>query len=368
MTTDNNIPKISIIVPVYNVEKYLFECLDSLVKQTMSDIEIICIDDCSTDNSENILKHFADTDERVRVIKHDVNSGLSASRNTGIKNARSDYIMFCDSDDYYMPETCEKMFDAIRTTDADIACCSIKLLYEDNNKKQNNTDIYTIKKQGVFQLQFDSISEYPVCAVNKIYKKQIILDNNLFFPIGLRYEDCFYWPAYCNYVKRIAFIPDYLYVYRIRSGSIMTTSNISKLNLDPIKIAVTYFKYSNEHNVFAGTENWFWGKMFYEMLKSSLIYSGKNNYKTCYNFAKDFINKNFCDACVDFFTKRKIRLIQNECVLEKNILGFFNIKKGAEKEEIKIGPASIFKKKYTDKKCCIYIFGIKVLSKPVEII
>ena len=96
-------PKVSVIIPVYNTEKYLEKCLDSVCNQTLSDIEIICVDDCSTDNSLNILKEYAQKDNRIKLIEFKENKGAAAARNEGIKAATGEYIGFIDSDDY--PET-----------------------------------------------------------------------------------------------------------------------------------------------------------------------------------------------------------------------------------------------------------------------
>ena len=93
-------PKISIIIPVYNVEKYLRECLDSCINQTLADIEIICVDDCSPDNSIKILEEYQAKDYRIKIFRHEKNKNLGAARNTGIQNAIGEYVWFVDSDDY----------------------------------------------------------------------------------------------------------------------------------------------------------------------------------------------------------------------------------------------------------------------------
>ena len=94
-------PKISVIVPVYNVEKYLSECLDSIINQTFPDFEIICVNDCSTDKSGNILEDYSRKDNRIKIFYHQFNQGLGAARNTGLKNAHGKYVQFLDSDDYF---------------------------------------------------------------------------------------------------------------------------------------------------------------------------------------------------------------------------------------------------------------------------
>ena len=112
-------PKISVIIPVYNTENYLKECLNSVINQTFKDIEIICVNDGSTDNSLSILEEYARTDSRIKIINQK-NQGVSSSRNNGIKSARGEYIMFLDSDDLYKPDLCEKVVEKIDSQSPDI--------------------------------------------------------------------------------------------------------------------------------------------------------------------------------------------------------------------------------------------------------
>ena len=114
--------KVSVIVPVYNVEKYLSRCLESLINQSLKDIEIICINDGSTDNSLQILKQFAYKDNRIKIINQ-TNSGQSVARNKGLAIASGKYIGFVDSDDWIDNDYYEKMFETIERTNSDFACC-----------------------------------------------------------------------------------------------------------------------------------------------------------------------------------------------------------------------------------------------------
>ena len=113
-------PKISIIIPVYKVEKYLRRCLDSVLNQTFTDWEAICVNDCSPDNSGAILNEYAARDKRIKVINHKENSGLSASRNTAIEHATGDYVMYLDSDDFIHPQTMEIAYYLAQRDDSDI--------------------------------------------------------------------------------------------------------------------------------------------------------------------------------------------------------------------------------------------------------
>ena len=120
-------PKVSIIIPVYNVERYLRECLDSVVGQTMTDIEMICIEDCSTDHSWEILQEYVQREPRMILLRNERNSGLSYTRNRGIAVARGEYILFVDSDDYIVNDAAEKMYRIAKENDLDV----LRFLYID---------------------------------------------------------------------------------------------------------------------------------------------------------------------------------------------------------------------------------------------
>ena len=117
--------KVSIIVPVYNVEKYISRCLNSLINQTLDDIEIICVNDCSTDNSFETVKEYAVKDSRFVLIEHEINQGLGSARNSGIGIASGKYIIFIDSDDYIDTDYCEKLYNTAKKYDADIVVTNL---------------------------------------------------------------------------------------------------------------------------------------------------------------------------------------------------------------------------------------------------
>ena len=120
-------PLISIIIPVYNVSGYLVRALTSIVNQTLQNIEILCVDDCSTDNSLKILEDFSKKDTRIKIFKHDKNLGVSCTRNTALKHAKADYLMFLDPDDYVASKFCEKMYEAITKNDLDLVVCGVNV-------------------------------------------------------------------------------------------------------------------------------------------------------------------------------------------------------------------------------------------------
>lgn len=130
--------KVTIIIPVYNSEKYLKQCLDSVINQTLEKIEIICIDDKSTDNSLNILKEYRNNDKRIKIIENSGNKGTGYTRNIGLKEALGEYIMLLDADDWYETETCEKAYNQINNNKDDIVFFNYTKIYEYNNTKKRN--------------------------------------------------------------------------------------------------------------------------------------------------------------------------------------------------------------------------------------
>ena len=125
-------PTISVIIPIYNTVEFLSTCLSSLLKQTLADVEIICVDDNSSDGSWNILHSFAKKDSRIKVFRQK-NAGPGVARNLALSHAKGKYVMFCDSDDWYEPTMCEKMYFCMYSHNVDLVCCNCILEYEGNS-------------------------------------------------------------------------------------------------------------------------------------------------------------------------------------------------------------------------------------------
>ena len=229
--------KVSVIVPVYNVEDYLIECLTSIINQTLKEIEIICIDDCGTDNSINILKEYAKKDDRIKIISHKENKGLGPARNTGIKESKGEYISFIDSDDYISRDYLENLYNTIIKYDTDIvSTINIKrVVGEAISLYSININKYLSIFQKIFNKNhFEGISNanikdekentknYPfVVAWNKLYKRSFLLDNDLFFmdiKKGSEDED-FYQRLLLN-SPSISYNHKSIYYYRERNYSL----------------------------------------------------------------------------------------------------------------------------------------------------
>ncbi len=212
---------ISIIVPVYNVAKFLPRCLDSLVSQTMESIEIILVDDGSTDSSGDICEKYAAQDMRIKVI-HQENGGLSAARNTGLKNAVGKYILFVDSDDYIRTDSCKLLFDCAEKFGADIVAADVKRLV---GTREESELIRNLPTETVFSgEEFLLISfEKGTCvfpAPFALYRTELITENALFFKQGIYHEDELWTPQVYLAAQKAVYLPLDFYYYYCREGSI----------------------------------------------------------------------------------------------------------------------------------------------------
>ena len=210
---------ISVIVPVYRVEDYLDECIQSIVDQTYSNLEIILVDDGSTDNCPAICEKWARKDSRIRVI-HKNNGGLSDARNAGIEIATGDYIAFVDSDDFIKQDMLEKLHAALTKDGSDIVACGI-LTCEAEKQTAWGCERVIGTANEIYALLYDDAT-YPVAAWNKLYRR--CCWETLRFPVGKTCEDAFTTYQLIHNAKRISMIPEALYCYRIRPGSIMTSA------------------------------------------------------------------------------------------------------------------------------------------------
>lgn len=218
-------PKISIIVPVYNVEKYLKRCVDSILNQTFKDFELILVDDGSTDTSGEICDEYSGIDNRV-VVVHKKNGGLSNARNNGIDMASGEYLGFIDSDDYIEKDMYEVLYNDITKNNADIAICGMYDVYGGVPIENKNTiDKCVLDNITAFKLTLES-KILSVSAVNKLYKKSLF--KELRYPEGKTYEDAYLTPIILFNSQKIAYnpLPKYYYVH----GENSITTNAFKMS------------------------------------------------------------------------------------------------------------------------------------------
>ena len=221
---------VSVIVPVYNVEKYIVECVESIRNQTYENLEIILVDDGSPDRCPEICDNYAAMDDRIKVIHKD-NGGLSSARNVGIKQASGEYITFVDSDDILHNFMIECMMSIIRIKNADMAVC---LMTRDLRKSSMIIDTSKIKIEifsgkEACEKMYESSFASLITACGKIYKKRLL--DGIWFPEGKIHEDDFTSYRFFLQCNKIVYIQSAMYLYRSRRESI-TTSKFTERNFD----------------------------------------------------------------------------------------------------------------------------------------
>lgn len=236
-------PKISIIVPVYNVEKYLERCVNSLIQQTLPDIEILLIDDASADRSSQICDSFKEKDNRINVIHKMINQGLAEARNTGIEHAKGKYLLFVDSDDSVETEMCRKLYEKAEETEADTVLFSMNYMmkngkiveYHTNDGKEQlfvGNEVMDNFFPEVLGAEPSREKDYNFgmspCTI--LVKKNVLLENNIRF-ISERtyiYEDMTFLFLYYPYVKRVFVYPEIFYHYYMNEFSLTTKIDINR--------------------------------------------------------------------------------------------------------------------------------------------
>lgn len=231
--------KISVVVPVYNVERFLRDCINSIRNQTYQNLEIILVDDGSTDSSAGICDEYEKMDTRIKVI-HKCNGGLSDARNTGIGLAKGEYISFVDSDDWIRKDAYQILSDRIRQFRADIVCFGMTELYE-----RSRNVLYLPKSSGVADTEgaLKMLMLGNGCgpsACNKLFKRRIF--EKIRFPAGKISEDIAVMYQVFDQAKQVGFVNECLYYYRHRRGSI-TTAAYHRKNLVIVDYARDMIRY-----------------------------------------------------------------------------------------------------------------------------
>lgn len=235
-------PKVSIIIPVYKVEKYLPDCLNSVLSQTFTNWEAICVNDGSSDKCGEILAEYAQKDKRIKIITQK-NQGVSAARNSALKRARGNYICFLDSDDELAPHFLEKMLACLIQNDVDIVSCDVQKGKKKKEWKEENPST---------QIHLDPFEEYmqnklyTYAAVwGKLYKKELLKDLDFKIEISQGGEDLLYLYQALYHAKKLMTVAEKLYFYRVRPNSVVTSKlseHFALGNINVAKLLMDYFK------------------------------------------------------------------------------------------------------------------------------
>lgn len=239
---------ISVIIPVYNVEKYLEKCIDSVINQSYSDLEIILVNDGSTDSSGKMCKKYSEIDNRIKVINKK-NGGLSDARNKGLDIATGEYIAFLDSDDWVDINLYKNLYYLISKYNADISVCNFKRVYLEDDKLsdvEEKIEVYT-NTEAIEQIYYESEkSTQTIIVWNKLYKKHILKDMR--FPKGKIHEDEFLTPLLLYRATKVVYTNKQLIYYRQVQGSIMNSS-FSIKRLDYLYALENRNKFLKEKNL-----------------------------------------------------------------------------------------------------------------------
>lgn len=220
-----NLYKISVIIPVYNSEKYIAQCLDSIINQSLKDIEIICVNDGSTDNSLDILNEYAKKDNRIKVITQiNTGNGAGSARNTGLEQAKGEYISFIDSDDYIDKDFLEKLYKEAKEYDADIACSGVIKERENEQKTQLKFNEIKVSDNPNDNLKVSKSLPYPY-PWNKIYKREFVVSYGIKFVENIYFEDLIFTPLVITKAEKLISVPDVYYHYIERENSVSSAKS-----------------------------------------------------------------------------------------------------------------------------------------------
>lgn len=249
---------ISVIIPVYNVKPFLVECLDSVINQSYSNLEIIIVDDGSNDGSEKICDEYKLKDNRIKVI-HKENGGSSSARNTGIDCCLGNFITFIDSDDYIHKDMIKILYDDIKNNDADMAICDYSNNYDLEVKNKKDIKLF----YNLEEILGNLYNEYNICfgtPWGKLYKKNLF--NEIRYPLNKKYEDTFIIHRVYGHVKNLVFSNNTLYFYRIRENSLMN-AKYSLSNLDELEAILDRMNFVKERNF-----EYFYARDFYRYVNA----------------------------------------------------------------------------------------------------
>ncbi len=282
--------KVSVIVPVYNVYPYLRKCLDSLVNQTLKDMEIIVVNDGSPDDSKEIIKEYEKKYWNIKGYDKK-NGGLSSARNYGLKYAKGEYIAFLDSDDYIDSNMYLDMYNKAKEQDFDVVVCDLTYIYDTkkvraySNLKNDIMDKNSIKKIMP--------TIYPA-AWNKIYKHEMLRNSKVLFKEGVWYEDVEFLYRLFPYIGSIGVIPESYYNYVQRSGAITSTYDERLFNyISNFNGIVDYYKENNFYLEYKAELEYSYVRYLYATFMKNASYLEKDMFNKAYKEATYNVKKNF---------------------------------------------------------------------------
>ena len=279
--------KVSIIVPVYNVEKYLDKCLDSLGRQTLKDIEIIVVNDESPDNSQKIIDKYSKKYSVIHGYKKK-NGGVSDARNFGIKEAKGEYIAFVDGDDYVSIDMYEKMYEKAKAGNFDVVVCDLNYVYEDGSIKRVSSKI----EKDTTNIKKTYVNMYP-CVWNKIYKRGLF-SKKVEFKKGVWFEDVDFLYKIFPYIKNIGVVKEPFNQYVQRSGSITKTFDKRLYNyVDNFNDLIVFYKDRGIYDEYKKELEYCYVRYLYATFIKQAAHFDKNEFDTAVDTAISNVKNNF---------------------------------------------------------------------------
>ena len=310
---------ISIILPVYNVAKYLSECMDSVLKQTYSDLEVICINDGSTDDSLEILEEYASLDNRVVIINQE-NKGQGAARNKGIKLAKGEYILFVDPDDWVEADTVESAYQIAKNNNAQIVQFNYQTYNESSGEFQKHNlakqlfDLYgynlEIEKSFCFKdVKKNCLHSFDMHIVNRLYLTKFLKDNNIIFSDCRYGEDWLFSIGTLIKADMIFYLDKYNYNYRIRNDSSCNSINSNVMNIFRVFNDIEILLSNNHLNEYIAED---FEAFKLQMVLWALPYMPNNLLKEFNKNIPKYLTNKDCKFVKKIITKQKIKHVKTE--------------------------------------------------------
>lgn len=305
-------PLVSVIVPMYNVEKYVGRCLESIRNQTFKDFEVIMINDGSPDNSAQIALEYAEKDSRFILINQE-NKGISGTRNVGIETAKGEYICFVDSDDFCLNDYIEKLYNAANENNADISCCVFSFYDEKTGKsktvkaKNVNKGIYSAHKATAMLVKDNKLRAY---LWNKMWRRELFIKNNIRFPSMNCFEDTVTAPKLMHFANKFVAIDDCCYYYVTRENSILTSATTFKtLNeyIITMKMLRHFFEENNIYHLYKRSLKHY--GLWKKILTVNMLYNAHKGIKNYKGFIKNYIS---IVKCINYTTGKKYVLSEKD--------------------------------------------------------
>ncbi|GAA0768001.1 glycosyltransferase [Clostridium subterminale] len=306
--------KISVILPSYNVEKYIGKCIDSLINQSYENIEIIIVNDGSTDRTLEVAKEYSKVDSRINIINQE-NKGVSCARNNAIKKSTGSYIIFIDPDDYLHEDFVKSLYDRLVESNSDLTICGHTKVYDNLYKTKSKTSKTIFKGDEIFKEYFIGESTLTVLMCDKIFKSKIIKENNIYCPEEVTSgQDQVFILEYLVYCNSVSTIDNNYYYYYQRVGS-----KSKRYEYHIFERTITKLEYLKrilvENSLYDKFERYFKIRLYMNLFSQGLLlytYNFEKNFKSTFKILKKdsvrYINKNRFSMLLDILLLSKLNI------------------------------------------------------------